>query len=163
MAITLRDVLPEDDSLLYEVYASTREQELAIVPWTDEQRKMFLSMQFASQSSHYRERFPDATYSIIMRDDLPLGRLYVLREKDEIRILDITLLPQYRGKGVGTSLVRQLLKEASQSKRRLRIYVETFNPSQQLFQRLGFKPIKEEGINFLMEWTLESASTQTAK
>jgi len=82
-----------------------------------------------------------------------LGRLYVLREKDKIRILDITILPEHRGAGVGTSLLRPLLEEADQSKRSVQIYVETFNPSQRLFQRLGFKPIAEEGVNLLLERT----------
>ena len=156
MSISLRDVLPDDDPFLYEVYASSREQELALVPWTEEQRKAFLLMQCNAQHSYYREHYPNATHSIILRDDIRLGRLYVLRDKDAIRILDITILPAYRGAGVGTSLIRPLLEEADQSKRSVQIYVETFNPSLQLFQRLGFKPIAEEGINFLMEWTPET-------
>jgi ribosomal protein S18 acetylase RimI-like enzyme len=155
MSITLREALPEDDPFLYEVYASSREQELALVPWTEEQRKAFLSMQFNAQHAHYREQYPHASYSVILGDDVPLGRLYVLRENDAIRILDITLLPEYRGNGVGSSLLGQLLEEAAQSKKPLQIYVETFNPSLQLFQRLGFKPIAEEGINFLLEWQPE--------
>jgi len=152
MPITLRDALPEDESFLFEVYASTRVQEMALVPWDDEQRNSFLTMQFAAQHSHYREQFPDASYSVIFRDDLPLGRFYVLREKREIRILDITVLPEYRNGGIGTALLRDLLDEAAQSEKRVLIYVETFNPSLRLFERLGFKSIAEEGINFLMEW-----------
>ena len=152
MPITLRDVLPEDEAFLFEVYASTRAQELALVSWDDEQRKSFLTMQFAAQHSHYRERFPDASYSLILRDDSPVGRLYILRKKGEIRILDVTLLPEYRNGGIGTSLVRDLLDEAAQAGKRVLIYVDTFNPSLRLFERLGFKSIAEEGINFLMEW-----------
>jgi ribosomal protein S18 acetylase RimI-like enzyme len=152
MSIKLRDVLPEDESFLFEIYASTRAEEMALVPWDDEQRKAFLTMQFAAQHSHYREQFPDASYSVILRDDLPLGRFYVLKGKGEIRILDITILPEYRNRGIGTSLLRELLDEAAQSRKRVLIYVETFNPSLRLFERLGFKSIAEEGINFLMEW-----------
>jgi ribosomal protein S18 acetylase RimI-like enzyme len=152
MPITLRDVLPADESFLFEVYASTRADEMALVPWNEEQRKSFLTMQFAAQHSHYREQFPDATYSVILRDDVPLGRLYVLREKDGIRILDISILPEYRNSGIGKSVLRDLLDEGAQSGRRVMIYVETFNPSLRLLERLGFKSIAEEGINFLMEW-----------
>jgi ribosomal protein S18 acetylase RimI-like enzyme len=152
MPIKLRDALPEDESFLFEVYTSTRAEEIALVPWDDEQRKSFLTMQFAAQHSHYRAQFPDASYSVILRDDLPLGRFYVRKDKDEIRILDITILPEYRNSGIGTSLLRELLDEAAQSKKRVLIYVETFNPSLRLFERLGFKSIAEEGINFLMEW-----------
>jgi ribosomal protein S18 acetylase RimI-like enzyme len=152
MPITLRDALPQDEPFLFEVYASTRAQEMALVPWDDEQRKSFLTMQFVGQHSYYREQFPDANYSVILRDDSPVGRFYVLREKGEIRILDITVLPGYRNEGIGTSLIQDLLAEAAQTEKRVQIYVETFNPSLQLFERLGFKSIEEEGINFLMEW-----------
>jgi ribosomal protein S18 acetylase RimI-like enzyme len=152
MPITLRDALPEDESFLFEVYASTRAQEMAFVPWDDEQRKSFLTMQFVAQHSYYREQFPDANYSVILRDDSPVGRFYVLREKREIRILDITVLPEHRNEGIGTSLMQDLLAEAAQAEKKVQIYVETFNPSLRFFERLGFKSIAEEGINFLMEW-----------
>jgi len=156
MPITLRDVLPQDEPFLFEVYACTRAQEMALVPWDDEQRKSFLTMQFVAQHSHYREQYPDASYSLICREDLPLGRFYVLREKDGIRILDITLLPENRNGGVGTSLLRDLLDEAAQSGKNVRIYVETYNPSLRLFERLGFKSIAEEGLNFLLEWRADA-------
>lgn len=152
MPITLRDVLPEDESFLFEAYASTRAQEMALMPWDDEQRKSFLRMQFAAQDSHYRKHFPDANYSVILRENSRVGRLYVLSKKEEVRILDITILPEHRNKGIGTSLLQSLLSEAAHSKKRVLIYVETFNPSLRLFERLGFKGIAEEGINFLMEW-----------
>jgi ribosomal protein S18 acetylase RimI-like enzyme len=152
MAITLRPALPEDESFLFEVYASTRAQEMALVPWDDEQRKSFLAMQFAAQHSHYQQQFPQASFSVILRENSPVGRLYVLREDREIRILDITILPEYRNGGIGTSLLRDLLDEAAEAKKRVLIYVETFNPSLRLLERLGFKSIAEEGINFLMEY-----------
>jgi ribosomal protein S18 acetylase RimI-like enzyme len=152
MAITLRPALPEDESFLLEVYASTRAQEMALVPWDDEQRKSFLTMQFTAQHSHYREQYPDASYSLICLDDLPVGRLYVLREGDQIRILDITVLPEFRNRGIATPLLQDLIHEAAESGKNLRIYVETYNPSLRLFERLGFKSIAEEGINLLMEW-----------
>jgi ribosomal protein S18 acetylase RimI-like enzyme len=152
MPITLRPTLPEDEPFLLKVYASTRAQEMALVPWDDEQRNSFLAMQCSAQHSHYRQQFPEASYSIILRDDLPVGRLYVLREEDEIKILDITVLPEYQNGGIGTSLLQDLLTEAADAGKRVLIYVETFNPSLRLLERLGFKNIGEQGINFLMEW-----------
>jgi ribosomal protein S18 acetylase RimI-like enzyme len=152
MPITLREALPEDEAFLFEVYASTRAQEMALVPWDDEQRKSFLAMQFVAQHSHYREQFPDASFSVILRDDLPVGRFYVLREADQIRILDITILPEFRNRAIATTLLQDLLDEAAQTGKRVLIYVETFNPSLRLFERLGFKNIAEEGVNFLLEW-----------
>lgn len=151
MAITLRAASEEDAAFLLEVYASTRADELALVPWTNEQKEAFLSFQFNAQDSSYRERFPEASYQIILQDNMPIGRLYVLREAEEIRILDITMLPPQRNSGVGTTLIRELLTEGEQTNRPVRIWVEHFNPSLRLFERLGFFKLEEDGFNCLME------------
>jgi N-acetylglutamate synthase-like GNAT family acetyltransferase len=151
MAITLRLALPEDESFLLEVYASTRAQELSLVPWNEVQRQAFVKMQFEAQHEHYHSKFPDATYSVIMRNGEPVGRLYVLRDKDQMRIMDITILPQYRNSGIGTPLIHNLIAEAGRLGLPLRIYVEKVNPSRALFERLGFLPIEEIDFNILYE------------
>lgn len=160
MAITLRDAGPDDEPFLFEVYACTRAAELAQVPWPDEQRDAFLRMQFDAQHTHYHELYPDADYRVILRDDERVGRLYVLREKDLMRIMDITVLPEYRNSGIGTELVRAVLDEAADSGRNVQIYVETFNPSLGLFKRMGFSILQEEGINYLLEWNIAKAATE---
>ena len=152
MAITLRDAGPADEPFLLQVFACTRAAELAQVPWSDEQRDAFLQMQFNAQHSYYHGQYPDADYKIILRGDEPVGRLYVLREKDVIRIMDITVLPQFRNSGFGSELTRGVLDEAVESDRSVQIYVETFNPSLELFKKLGFSILQEEGINYLLEW-----------
>jgi ribosomal protein S18 acetylase RimI-like enzyme len=152
MAITLRDVIPEDEPLLFQLYASSRALELELVPWSDEQKSAFLRMQFEAQTTHYRQAFADATFRVILRDGTPVGRLYARRLENEIRILDITILPEVRNQGIGSAVLNDLIREAAQSKKNVLIYAETFNPSLRLFERLGFKSIAEEGINFLLEW-----------
>jgi ribosomal protein S18 acetylase RimI-like enzyme len=160
MATTLRDAGPDDEPFLLQVFACTRAAELALVPWTDEQRADFLQMQFNAQHSHYHERYPDADYKVILRDDEPVGRLYLLREKELIRIMDITVLPQYRNCGTGSDLIRGVLDEAVNSGRNVQIYVETFNPSFELFKKIGFSILEEEGINYLLEWNVAKAATE---
>lgn len=152
MSILLRDVTAEDEPLLREVYASTRALELSLVPWSDEQRAAFLKFQFDAQDSHYRAQYPEASFQVILNDSEPVGRLYLVRGSTEIKILDITVLPQHRNTGIGTTLLRELLAEAGQTARTIVIWVEHFNPSQNLFKRLGFSQIKEDGYNHLMEW-----------
>src|SRR2546421_2464220 len=152
MTITLRDVAPEDEPFLREVYACTRAQELSMVPWTDEQREAFLKFQFDAQDSHYRSQYPKASFQIIVNEDIAVGRLYVAREPTEIRILDVTILPQFRSAGIGTSLVRSLLTEADENNQVVPIWVERFNQSLALFLRLGFVAIREDGYNNLMEY-----------
>ena len=150
-ALRLRPVDPSDESLLLKIYASTREDEMALVQWSDEQRAAFLEAQFKAQQSHYRQKYPAAKHDIIMRDGQAVGRLYVARLEAEIRIVDITVLPEHRGAGLGTQLIAELIKEADSTEKPLRIYVESFNRSLGLFERLGFARAAEHGIHLLME------------
>jgi ribosomal protein S18 acetylase RimI-like enzyme len=150
--VTLRPVGPADEPLLLEIYASTRAEEMALVPWTREQQLAFVKMQFAAQQEHYRKIQPDASHDVIVLKDRPIGRLYVARTKEKIEIMDIVLLPQERNAGIGSYLIKALMDEATRSWKPLRIYVESFNPSLRLFERLNFRPVEEHGIHLLMEW-----------
>lgn len=152
MPITLRAAAPDDAAFLLEVYASTRAQEMALVPWSDEQCHEFLRMQFEAQHSFYHERFLGADYQVILADGEAVGRLYVARDKETIQILDIAVLPERRRGGVGSYLIQELVAEAGKSEIAVQIYVETFNPALSLFERFGFSKIAEEGFNVLLEW-----------
>lgn len=158
----LRHVQPEDEAFLAAVYASTRTEELAQVPWSDEQREMFLLMQFAAQQQHYQTYFPSAVHQVIQLGEEPVGRLYVDRDEHKIHILDLTLLPAYRGQGVGSRLILDLLEEAEAGNRAVTIHVESFNRSRGLFERLGFVPVKEQGAHLLFEWRADNQSTSPA-
>ncbi|HKU77964.1 MAG TPA: GNAT family N-acetyltransferase [Pyrinomonadaceae bacterium] len=149
--ITLRPVSADDYDFLVEIYGSTRADEMALVPWTDEQRQVFVRSQFAAQQDHYAQKYPTANHDIIVLDGRPVGRLYVARLDQEIRIIDITVLPAERNAGTGSYLIRQLLDEASRAGKVTRIYVEEFNPSLRLFERLGFSPSEQQGIHLLMQ------------
>lgn len=149
--ITLRPVCADDYDFLVEVYGSTRAEELALVPWTIEQQQAFVRSQFAAQQDHYAKKYPAASHDIIMSDNRPVGRLYVARLDQEIRIIDITLLPAERNAGIGGNLIQQLLVEANCAGKVTRIYVEEFNPSLRLFERLGFSPSEQQGIHLLMQ------------
>lgn len=150
--IMLRPVGPDDHEFLLEVYRSTRAEELALVPWTSEQQQVFIRSQFAAQQDYYAQKYPTANHDIIVSDNRQVGRLYVARLDHEIRIVDITLLPGERNAGIGSHLLKQLLVEAERTGRAVKIYVEEFNPSLHLFQRLGFSPSEQQGIHVLMQW-----------
>lgn len=155
MPITLRAVADGDEAFLLKAYGSIRAEELAQVPWSEAQREAFLKMQFDAQQLHYRTHNPNATHDIILLDEQAIGRLYVARRDYEIRILDLTILPEYRNRGIGTSLIKDLMAEAAQAAKPLTIYVESYNPSYRLFNRLGFNKMETEdddGVNHLLEW-----------
>jgi ribosomal protein S18 acetylase RimI-like enzyme len=149
--ITLRPVQESDNDFLLQVYGSTREQEMAQVPWTAEQKQQFVRMQWMAQKNHYAAQHPNATHEIIAVESSDVGRLYLDRSGDNFHILDITLLPEHRNHGAGSFLLRQIMAEAKEAGKPVTIYVETFNPSLRLFQRLGFTPIQQEGFHLLLQ------------
>jgi GNAT superfamily N-acetyltransferase len=159
--ISLRPVVFDDEDFLIEVYASTRAEELAIVPWTDEQRDQFVRSQFSAQQHHYAQKYPTGTHDIIQSDGKQVGRLYVARLDQEIRIIDITLIPAERNRGIGSYLIKQLLEEAKSQNKMTRIYVEDFNPSLGLFKRFGFNMSEQHGFHLLMEWIPPATTNST--
>ena len=150
--IALRSITPQDDAFLARVYATSRAQELAITGWSEELKADFCRRQFDAQSAYYAANYPEASFQIIERDDWPVGRLYVARWEKEIRIVDITLLPEFRGSEIGTRLLRELQDEARSAGKSLTIHVERFNRALGLYQRLGFREVEDKGVYLLMRW-----------
>jgi ribosomal protein S18 acetylase RimI-like enzyme len=153
--ISLRPITPADTPFLARVYASSRAEELAVTGWSEELKADFCRSQFDAQSAYYAEHYPGASFQIIERDGWPVGRLYVDRSEKEIRIVDITLLPEFRGSGAGTKLLCDLQDEARAAGKSLTIHVERFNRALELYQRLGFQQTEDKGVYLLMSWTSE--------
>ena len=131
---------------------------MALVDWTDQQKEEFLRMQFNAQHSFYHEHFTEAAFDIIQQQGQDIGRLYVDRRPAEIRIIDIALMPEYRGQGIGSGIMQALLDEAAGSGRSVTIHVEHNNPALSLYQRLGFRHVSDEGVYYLMEWNGDGQS-----
>jgi ribosomal protein S18 acetylase RimI-like enzyme len=149
--IKLRPVQESDNEFLLKVYGSTREQELAQVPWTADQKQQFVRMQWEAQKNHYAAQHPTASHEIVCSEGSAAGRLYLDRSGEKFHILDITLLPEHRNRGAGSFLLGQLMAEAKEAGKPVTIYVETYNPSLRLFQRLGFTTIQQEGFHLLLQ------------
>ena len=152
-ALTFRSITEADLEFLYRVYASTRQDEMALMPWGDDEKDAFLRSQFQFQQQHYRQSYPDATFAVVMVGDDEIGRLYVQRHEDEILIIDIALLPEHRGKGIGGQILQGLLQEASETVKPVRIHVLKANDSAiRLYHRLGFGKVEDMGLYDRMEW-----------
>jgi ribosomal protein S18 acetylase RimI-like enzyme len=150
-ALELRPVDPGDEEFLYRVYASTRTDELAAAPWDDDAKEAFLRMQFSAQNRWYHGQMSDASYQVVLVDGERAGRLYVDRRNDEIRIVDVALLAEYRGRGIGTALMRELLAEGEATAKRVTIHVERFNPALHFYERLGFVTVDDQGVYLFLE------------
>jgi ribosomal protein S18 acetylase RimI-like enzyme len=156
--VSLRPVAPGDEEFLLAVYASTREEELAQVEWPEGQKELFLRSQCDAQRTEYEGRFPDAEYDVISVDGRPAGRLWVGRTADEIRLLDIALLPEFRNRGVGEALLRRLTAEAARTGLPLRHMVFILNTgAKRFYERLGFEVFEDHGAYLHMEWRRRAA------
>ncbi len=146
LQVCLRLAVTEDEPFLQAVYASTRAEEMAIVPWAPEQKLAFVQMQYRAQRQSYQNQFPDSQIYVIELGSQPVGRMIVDRSATAILLMDIALLPEYRNHGLGTALMRDLLDEADRLHRPVQLHVEDFNPAMHLYLRLGFVKTGEAGI-----------------
>lgn len=152
-ALRLRPVAATDEEFLLSVYASTRADELAQAEWQQGQQRAFVKWQFDLQRREYDARFPDAEYSLILIDNHPAGRIWIGRDSEEIRLLDIALLPEFQNRGCGTLLLRRLITESEHAGKRLRHMVFVLNnDAHRFYERLGFTIIEDLGAYKHMEF-----------
>jgi ribosomal protein S18 acetylase RimI-like enzyme len=151
-ALVLRPATDADREFLRDVYASTRDEELAQVAWPEGQREAFVRMQFDLQHAEYHRVYPDASFDVIQVGGVPAGRLYVDRRPGDLRIVDIALLPPFRNTGIGGRLLADLLAEAALAGAKVSIHVEINNRAARLYERLGFVALGEQGFYRRMEW-----------
>jgi ribosomal protein S18 acetylase RimI-like enzyme len=128
---------------------------MELVDWSESDKQAFLWQQFTAQHAYYQQHYAAASFQLVLRGDALVGRLYVNRGQTEIRIVDIALLPEYRGNGLGTQLLRDLLHEATRAGKPVTIHVERLNPALGWYQRLGFKPVEDRGVYVLMRWSAD--------
>ncbi len=149
----LRPVGPEDESFLLALYAGTRADELDLAQWQEGQREQFVKWQFDMQRREYEARFPEAEYDVILVDDERAGRIWIGEDEEQIRLLDIAILPQFQNRGLGTLLLKRLIDEARLAGKPLRHMVFVLNNSaHRFYERLGFVIIEDHGAYKHMEW-----------
>lgn len=142
---------------MQQVYAGTRQQELACTGWPQAKIDDFLVQQCNAQHQHYRQHFAQATFELIKYQGENAGRLYVDRSLGDIRIVDIALLDSFRGKGIGSYLLKKLLAEGRDKGLTVSIHVEKNNPARRWYERLGFLKIEDKGLYDFMQRTPEEA------
>ena len=152
-AVALRPATEADYDFMRLLYHATREEEMKQFPFEEEGKKAFLDQQFAAQFEHYGIHYPTMERNIVEQDGRPIGRLWIDEWRDQIRLVDISLMPECRGSGIGTSLLQGLFARAGAARKPLTIHVEAYNPALRLYERLGFERVGTNGIYFLMRWT----------
>lgn len=158
-SVTLRPVTDDDREFLCAVYRSTREPELAMVPWDAATKDAFVAQQFTAQDRSWAAQRPATVREVVLVDGAPAGRLYVDRTSEEIRVVDITLLPEHRGAGVGEALLTPILDEGDRDGLPVTIHVERHNPALRLYGRLGFEVVDDLGVYLFLRRPAGQAKT----
>ena len=153
MNLNFRSIQEKDFPFLKKVYRSTRENELSMTDWSEEQKSGFIDFQFNAQHAYYMNVYKDAEFQIIESGSTGIGRLYLWETEHQIRIVDIAILPEHRRKGIGSKILSDLIRQSELSGKKLNIHVEHFNPALRLYERLGFKKTDDTGVYLFMERT----------
>ena len=148
MNLICPQITNSDEPFLFALYSTVRAAEMTLVPWDDNQKTAFLQSQFKAQHEYYLNSYPQGSFQLIELDGERVGRLYFAELDDEIRIIDLTILPEYRSRGIGTQIISDILHKSAKP---VRIYLESFNQSIGLFKRFGFRMTNEEGFHQLWE------------
>jgi ribosomal protein S18 acetylase RimI-like enzyme len=148
----LRPETENDIPFLTRLFASTREDELAVVPWSEAQKQAFLASQFDAQRRHYRAYITACAFDVLEQHGTPAGRLYLNEGPTRLRVVDISLLPERRGRGLGTAILQALQETAGARGKGVGICVEKFNPALRLYRRLGFTETTDHDAYLEMEW-----------
>jgi ribosomal protein S18 acetylase RimI-like enzyme len=152
-AVRLRPATSADEAFLRQLFATTRADELALMAWDENQKEAFIAMQFNAQKQQYAMSYPEAQHSLILLNDVPIGRLMIDRGASGFTLVDIALLPAHRGAGIGTDLIENLLVEAASAGKSVALSVWHSNPAKRLYQRMGFSAANDDGGMYCeMRW-----------
>jgi len=153
--LSYRPAREDDLPFLALLYASTRDEEVASTGWPIEAQRAFLQQQHEAQHSHYRKHYADAEWLVIERGDEAIGRLYLEEWPSQMRIIDISLMPDSRGRGFGAAILRDVQADAASRGKGVSIHVEKNNPARRLYERLGFAAVEDKGVYDLLSWSPE--------
>lgn len=146
-AIKRRPIADQDMDFLAALYASTRSEEMRLTGWPAEVQAEFLRQQFSLQHRYYHQHFHGADFELLLdRQDQPIGRLYTHWRQTGLCVVDIALLPSWRGRGIGTALLDETIARAEAAGQSVELHVEHDNRARGWYRRLGFVECGENGV-----------------
>lgn len=156
-SLGLRSEREADAAFMQALYGSARADEMAQVNWPREQAERFIAQQFYAQRAHYRKHYPGAAFLVVEFDAEPVGRLYLYETGSELRLMDIILRPERRGRGLGRELLLAVVERALAQRLEVTLHVEPFNPARDWYERLGFERVEVRGVYWFMRLPVEKA------
>ena len=155
--VELREAAVADQSFLDELLFQTHAEPLA--HFDEHRRHLLATMQMQAQERQYRSDWPQARHDIILVNGKPIGRVLVNVGHDAWRLVDISLLADFRGRGIGGAIIGRLLDDANSARLPLRLVVSKHNPARRLYDRLGFSIIDGNATHDVMEKPPASGSS----
>lgn len=154
--VTLRPVCLADEPFVFRLFASGRADLEWITFLSKEQKAELFRQQFRWEHEQLLKEYPGAQFCIVLLEGEPVGRLYVYRGEKKFHGLAITLLPEYRGRGIGSKLINDILREAAKADKPVHIHVAWYNyAARALYERLGFRIIEDAGAYCELQWEPE--------
>jgi ribosomal protein S18 acetylase RimI-like enzyme len=155
----MRGEQDSDQPFVDALYTDMRWEELAPVPWPNAAKIAFLQEQSRLQADHYRKNYPGAALCVVERDGEPVGRFYLYVSAGEFRLMDIALLPAWRGQGHGARMIVALMQVAHRQCRDITLHVEPNNPALRFYARLGFTLREDKGVYHFLGWSPAQLNT----
>jgi GNAT superfamily N-acetyltransferase len=142
-----------DDALLYDIFCTTWQSEVAALP-NQNLAQHVLRIQHIAQERRFTNRYPGYERFVVVQDGEPAGRLYVHRTASRLEILDLTLLTPYRSRGIGTALVREVCELATLEDLTISLKVgRRLRRVTEFYLRLGFDLVDVDDLDNTFEWT----------
>ena len=149
---TIRPETVADEAFLRRLTVAGRWAEFAALPLSDEHKRAMLGQQHDAQRQHYRTYYAGAAFSVIELDGVAIGRLCLLRGERDDTLVDIAVLPDHRGTGIGGMVLDRILEEAAALGRGVTLRVDHANPARRLYERKGFRETARGDVDAEMTW-----------
>jgi ribosomal protein S18 acetylase RimI-like enzyme len=146
----------DHEEFVLALFASHKLLELGAQNWPKAMQKQISEMQFNAFEVSIKKEYPGAHDSLISVDSELAGRIIVNETEDNIRIINLSLLPAFRNKGIGTKLIKDVISEASIKKKPVYFDVDKHNPAISLYIRLGFNVVKDNEVSYTMAYKAEN-------
>ena len=149
----LRPASAEDHAFFEQLFRSTR-QHLYQIDMPVSSIDNLVNQQYQLQQISYAHQTPDAFHLVILLSKKPVGKIILDRTESFFLIVDLALLPEHRGLGIGTAVLRAIQTAAKKNRRSITLSVDQQNPgAKKLYLSLGFQVDNSSDTHDEMIWT----------
>jgi ribosomal protein S18 acetylase RimI-like enzyme len=149
--IVCRPVTAEDEPFLRHLIIATLAEELAAWAWPEAIRDQLLEMQYRIRRQGIDANYPGSDRSVIFTEGQPVGWIVVTWSAKDVHIVEIAVLPEQRGKGIGTRVLGDVITEAVHRGIPARLQVNVTNRAIGLYGRLGFVRTGGDEVQHFLE------------